>query len=134
MYQELWSLAETHIGDVPLRRLVLTILERTKTRLKQAPASQRHYYPFAGGLLEHLLCVTHTCLHLVDKYVVHYPDLQPPLNRDLVVAGAILHDIGRTGEWHDDVVDVKPTIRGVCSGTCSWAGIWCATRPASWET
>jgi 3'-5' exoribonuclease len=112
MYQELWSLAETHIGDVPLRRLVLTILERTKTRLKQAPATQRHFYPFAGGLLEHLLCVTHTCLHLVDKYVRLYPDLEPPLNRDLVVAGAILHDIGRTGEWHDDVVELKPTIPG----------------------
>src|SRR5579884_2939135 len=69
MYQELWNLAETSIEDVPLRRLVLTILERTKTQLKRVPATRNKFYPFAGGLLEHLLSVTHTCLHLADKYV-----------------------------------------------------------------
>jgi 3'-5' exoribonuclease len=112
MYQELWTLAETSIGDVPLRRLVLTILEQTKSQLKRVPATQRHFYPYAGGLLEHLLSVTHTCLHLADKYVARYPDLEPPLNRDLVVAGAILHDIGRTQEFGPDVVDVQPTVPG----------------------
>ncbi len=112
MYQELWSLAETHIGDVPLRRLVMTILERQKTQLKQLPATQRHFYPFAGGLLEHLLSVAHTCIHLADKYVSHYPDLQPPLNRDLVIAGAILHDIGRTLELGEDVTNVQATVPG----------------------
>ncbi len=112
MYQELWTIAETHIADVPLRRLVLTILERQKTQLKQLPATPRHFYPFAGGLLEHLLSVTHTCIHLTDKYVSHYPDLQPPLNRDLVIAGAILHDIGRTLEFGDDPVNAQPTTPG----------------------
>jgi 3'-5' exoribonuclease len=112
MYQELWTLAETHIEDVPLRRLTLTILERTKTQLKQARATQRHFYPFAGGLLEHLLSVTHACMHLADKYGTCYPDLEPPLNRDLVIAGAILHDIGRTAEFNDDVLNVQPTVPG----------------------
>jgi 3'-5' exoribonuclease len=112
MYQELWSVAETHICDVPLRRLVLNILDQKRTQLKQVPATQRHFYPFAGGLLEHLLSVTHTCLHLADKYVGHYSDLQPPLNRDLVVAGAILHDIGRTIEFNEDVQNVQPTVSG----------------------
>jgi 3'-5' exoribonuclease len=112
MYQELWDLAEKSIEDVPLRRLVLTILDRTKTQLKQLPATERHFYPFAGGLLEHILSVTHTCLHLADKYVGHYPDLEPPLNRDLVVAGAILHDIGRTQEFATKLVTVQPTVPG----------------------
>jgi 3'-5' exoribonuclease len=112
MYEELWSVAEAHISDVPLRRLVLTILERQKVPLKNAPATLKHFYPFAGGLLEHLLSVTHTCLHLADKYVGVYPDLQPPLNRDLVVAGAILHDMGRTLELGDDVTNVQPTVEG----------------------
>jgi 3'-5' exoribonuclease len=112
MYQELWALTETQINDVPLRRLVLTILNQTKTQLKHVPATQRHFYPFAGGLLEHLLSVTHTCLHLADKYVTCYPDLQPPLNRDLVVAGAILHDIGRTLEFGEDVMNPQPGVPG----------------------
>jgi 3'-5' exoribonuclease len=112
MYKELWALGETQISDVPLRRLVLTILSRTATRLKQAPATRRHFYPFAGGLLEHTLSVTHTCLHLVDKYAGHYADLKPPLNRDLVLAGAILHDIGRTVEYTEDPVQVDVTVPG----------------------
>lgn len=102
MFQELWALAETHIEDVPLRRLVLTVLERRKNPLKTLPATSRHFFPFAGGLLEHILSVTHTCLHLADKYAAHYGDLEPPLNRDLILAGAILHDIGRTLEWEGE--------------------------------
>jgi 3'-5' exoribonuclease len=112
MFQELWALAESHIGDVPLRRLVLTILDRRKKPLRFVPASLKHFYPFAGGLLEHILSVTHSCLHLADKYVSRYPELQPPLNRDLVIAGAILHDMGRTLEFDDNAVQVQPTVEG----------------------
>jgi 3'-5' exoribonuclease len=112
MYRELWDTAETHISDVPLRRLVLTILEQKKGSLKVLPATQKHFYPFAGGLLEHLLSVTNTCIHLVDKYVGRYSELQPPLNRDLVIAGAILHDIGRTIEFNENVLQVEPTVPG----------------------
>ena len=46
MFEELWGLAESSIEDVPLRRLVLTILERPKSQLKQVPATQRNFYPF----------------------------------------------------------------------------------------
>jgi 3'-5' exoribonuclease len=35
---------------------------------------------------------------LADKYISHYPELTPALNRDLVAAGAVLHDIGRAAE------------------------------------
>ena len=112
MFQELWTVAETQIADVPLRRLVLTILEQQKTQLKQLPATQKHFYPFAGGLIEHLLSVTHTCIHLADKYVAAYPDLVPPINRDLVLAGSILHDIGRTLEFNDEIANVQPTTPG----------------------
>jgi 3'-5' exoribonuclease len=101
MYRELWALAETHIEDVPLRRLVLTLLERNSGQLKRLPATTKHFFPFAGGLLEHILSVTHTCIHLADKYAGHYDELEPPLNRDLVIAGAMLHDIGRCVELTD---------------------------------
>lgn len=112
MYKELWNLAESQIENVPLRRLVLTILDKQKAQLKHVPATQKHFYPYAGGLLEHLLSVTNSCVHLADKYVSAYPDLQPPLNRDLVVAGAILHDIGRTVEFNGDILALQPTVDG----------------------
>ncbi len=112
MYQELWMLAETMIQDVPLRRLVLTLLTRTAKKLKVLPASPRHFYPFAGGLLEHILSVTHSCMHLVDKYRAHYPDMDPPLNRDVVVAAAICHDLGRTVELEGEIVRVRKSVDG----------------------
>jgi 3'-5' exoribonuclease len=112
MFAELNGLAKEHIADVPLRRLVQTILERHAGPLKQLPATTRNFYPFPGGLLEHILSVTRSCLQLVEKYATYYPHLKPPLNRDLVVAGAILHDIGRVLELNDDLLNVQPTVPG----------------------
>ena len=98
MFAELRGLAESSIADEPLRRLVLTLLDRHAEALKVLPATQRHYFPFPGGWLEHTLSVTRSCLMLAEKYRAHYPDLQPPLNRDLIAAGAVLHEIGRVAE------------------------------------
>ncbi len=80
------------------------------------PATTQHFYPFAGGLLEHILSVTRTCLHLVDKYATAYDQLEPPLNRDLVIAGAILHDIGRCVEFNAEITNVDRTTPGYLLG------------------
>lgn len=101
MLAELRSLAETQIADEPLRRLVLSLLDHHAVPLQRAPATLDRFYPFAGGLLEHTLSVTQVCMELVDRYAVYRPELQPPLNRDLVVAGAILHDLGRVAEFDE---------------------------------
>ena len=116
MFAELGQLVEDQIGNTPLRRLVTTLLDRNAEALKRLPATPRHFYPFHGGLLEHLLSVTRTCLLLADRYAAHYPDLKPPLNRDLVVAGAVLHDIGRVVEYDDDPVNPQPTVPGRLTG------------------
>jgi 3'-5' exoribonuclease len=112
MLTELRTLAEKHISDAPLRRLTLTLLERHAEPLQRLPATQRHFYPFRAGLLEHLLSVTHISLNLVETFGARYTELKPPLNRDLVVAGAILHDIGRVKEFTDDPVSPQPTVPG----------------------
>ncbi|MBL8794921.1 MAG: HD domain-containing protein [Planctomycetia bacterium] len=112
MLAELRAEVEKHIADVPLRRLVLTILDRHAEPLKRLPATQRHFYPFPGGLLEHTLSVTRSCIDLAERYAARYPDLQPPLNRDLVTAGAALHDIGRVLELTDELIEVRRTPAG----------------------
>ena len=112
MFQELRELANGEIADVPLRRLVLTLLDRHEPRFKLLPATLGKFHPFAGGLLEHTLAVTRNCLHLVDRYRAYYQELNPPLNRDLVVAGAILHDIGRVAEFGESVLAPEPTVAG----------------------
>jgi 3'-5' exoribonuclease len=111
MLAELRTLAQKEIADEPLSRLVLALLDRHADALLNLPGSQRHYYPFAGGWLEHTLNVTQSCLLLADKYVRHYPELRPPLNRDLLVAGAVLHDLGRVLEF-DAGVPPQPTVAG----------------------
>ena len=98
MFTELHQLVEAEVKDLPLRQLIVTLLDAHAEVLKQLPASDRRFFPFPGGWLEHVLSVTRSCLLLTDRYLTHYPELQPPLNRDLVLAGAVLHDIGRVQE------------------------------------
>ncbi len=112
MFTELLGFARAHIADAPLQRLVVTILERYAERFKRLPATRDKFYPFTGGLLEHTLAVTRNCLHLTERYAVHYAELKPPLNRDLVMAGAMLHDVGRVLEFGDGPLAPEPTVAG----------------------
>lgn len=109
---ELRFLVEKEISDTGLRQLTLTLLERHAATLQRLPASHGRFHPFAGGWLEHILSVTRTCLFLVDHYRGHYPELKPPLNRDLVLAGAVLHDIGRVLELGPELESPPQTIPG----------------------
>ncbi len=98
MFDELVAIAGREIGDVPLRRLTIGLLEDHADGVKKMPAASRNHHAFAGGFLEHVLSVTKTALFLADKYADYYPRMQPPLSKSLVVAGAILHDIGKLVE------------------------------------
>jgi 3'-5' exoribonuclease len=97
-FAELRRTVEAEIADGPLKALVGGLLDAHAETLRQLPASGKQFYPFPGGWLEHVLFVTRNCLWLADQYAARYPDLSPKLNRDLLVAGAVLHDIGRTVE------------------------------------
>ncbi|MBY0513419.1 MAG: HD domain-containing protein [Gemmataceae bacterium] len=98
LFTELDELVAGELTTPPLRALVQHLLQTYAAALKLLPGSHRTYYPFAGGWLEHTLNVTRNCVWLADQYIQRFPDLRPPLNRDLVVAGAVLHDIGRAAE------------------------------------
>lgn len=111
MFVELRALAEKELADEPLKKLVLLLLDRNAERLKPLPATIRHFHPFRGGWLEHTLAVAKNCLVMADRYRAHYPELKPPLNRDLLLAGAILHDIGRVAEF-DDGAPPQQTVPG----------------------
>jgi 3'-5' exoribonuclease len=112
MLAELRQLAGQHITDEPLRKLVLTLLEHHAEPLSHLPATLDRFHPFRGGLLEHTLSVTRNCLWLAERYAAYYEEVKPPLNRDLVVAGAILHDIGRVVELEEDCSVSQATVPG----------------------
>lgn len=56
-----------------------------------APAAKKMHHAYIGGLLEHTLSVT----GMAEKTTVHYPGL----DRDLLVAGALVHDIAKIKEF-----------------------------------
>jgi 3'-5' exoribonuclease len=98
MFAELMNLVESRVEDKSLRKLVSDILEQHRDELLLLPAAKKNHHAFASGYLEHVLNVTKTCCHLADKYAQLYSDLDPPINKSLVVAGAALHDIGKLRE------------------------------------
>jgi 3'-5' exoribonuclease len=98
MFGRLLGIARDEIADRELSALTASLLETHRERLLTFPAAVHHHHAFSGGFLEHVLSVTRNALFLADKYLADYPEMYPPLSRDLVVAGAILHDIGKLRE------------------------------------
>jgi 3'-5' exoribonuclease len=96
--------------------LVLGILEQYREVLLELPAAKHNHHARLGGYLEHVLSVTKTCAYLADKYAGLYPDLQPPLDKDLVIAGGILHDIGKVREMKSTSVGAEYTPSGTLIG------------------
>jgi 3'-5' exoribonuclease len=60
-------------------------------QFKSAPAAKKMHHAYIGGLLEHTLSM----VTLADKIARHYNGI----DRELLIAGAILHDIGKTKEF-----------------------------------
>jgi 3'-5' exoribonuclease len=80
------------LGDPHLRALMESFLadEEFMARYEMAPAAKGMHHVFVGGLLEHSLSVA----SLVDAILPLYRGI----NRDLLVAGALLHDVGKVRE------------------------------------
>jgi 3'-5' exoribonuclease len=75
------------ISDSQVRSLVEASL-REAPRFWTAPAAIKFHGAYRGGLLEHTLHVSRICLQAADIYAGR-------VNPDLLLAGAILHDIGK---------------------------------------
>jgi 3'-5' exoribonuclease len=88
MWQEL--LARVAAVDHPhLRTLLSQIVERNADRLRVWPAARQVHHAYRGGLLEHVLKIMETGVFLAGAYGAR---------SDLIVAGALLHDIGKLDE------------------------------------
>jgi 3'-5' exoribonuclease len=98
MFEQLLGIVGEQVLNAPLRALVESILLAQRTLLLRIPAARHNHHAFVAGWLEHTLSVTRTCAFLAEKYAHDYPQMQPPLDRGMVVAGAVLHDIGKLRE------------------------------------
>lgn len=89
---DMWKELEAHIAAVSssaVRELLTRVVARNGDRLRIWPAAQTVHHAYRGGLLEHVLKIIDSVIFLADAYGA---------NRDVLVAGAILHDIGKLEE------------------------------------
>jgi 3'-5' exoribonuclease len=80
------------VPEGPLRMLLLSIMEDPSIaeKYKRAPAAMSYHHAFLGGLLEHVSSL----VQLGDQVCDHYEFLR----RDLLLAGLVLHDVGKIEE------------------------------------
>lgn len=98
MYDELLKVAE-ELQDPGIRQLTLDVLKDPEIypRLLQAPAAKSIHHAVVGGLLEHILSIC----GLMRAIHAHYELQGVEMRRDLLLFGAIFHDIGKV--WELDV-------------------------------
>jgi 3'-5' exoribonuclease len=80
------------LANQDLNRLLTVLVEdpAIADAYREAPAAKQLHHAWLGGLLEHVISL---CT-LADRVVSHYP----LIDRDLVITGVILHDIGKVRE------------------------------------
>ena len=97
--EEMWSELLSIVSGVKnndIRALLTLLLEDPEIarRFRLAPAAKTIHHAFLGGLLEHVLSLANLCLATSPHY--------PFIDIDLMIAGAVLHDIGKIHELSYD--------------------------------
>lgn len=79
-------------GNPWLKKLLASVVEDPEIaqKLKRAPAAMTMHHAYLGGLLEHLVSLC----GLAKRIEQHYPEV----DADLLLAGIVLHDIGKIEE------------------------------------
>jgi 3'-5' exoribonuclease len=88
MWRELTALVEA-VTDRHLRVFLARLLQDYEAPLRDWPAAQQIHHAYRGGLLEHILSMA----TLGKAMARHYG-----AREDLLVAGAVIHDIGKLQE------------------------------------
>jgi 3'-5' exoribonuclease len=77
------------VQDNMLHKILVSFFEDQSfaAQFRIVPAALKRHHAYIGGLLEHTAGVTALCVAAADYY--------PLVNRDLLLTGAMLHDIGK---------------------------------------
>jgi len=82
----------TSVIDAGLQGLLAEIFSgETLAQFSTAPAAKRMHHAYLGGLLEHTLSVSGLAVRIADHY--------PGLDRDMLLTGALLHDLAKITEF-----------------------------------
>lgn len=98
------------IQDDAYASITKTLIQKYYDRFIVYPAATRNHHEYTHGLLYHTLSMIAHAEPLIAYY--------PPINRDLVIAGILLHDLGKTIEFSSPVI-AKYTVEGRLIGHIS---------------
>jgi 3'-5' exoribonuclease len=101
--QSISSVQNDHLHQL-LERI---FVDEFTDQFMKAPASMWLHCNWVGGLAEHTLNVMHICEFLSISY--------PELDRDLLVTGALLHDVGKVLEY-DVTTSIDVSEEGMLRG------------------
>ena len=92
---ELWQVLGDFVSSFQnphLKSLVRAFMDdpQIANAYRKAPAAKTLHHAYIGGLLDHVVSLFRSCDLVCRNY--------PSVNRDLVLAGAFLHDIGKIDE------------------------------------
>ncbi len=90
MFQELFSIAQ-NFSDTSLSKIVCEILNDNRLKLLYWPAAFKLHHAVRGGLLLHTLSIVRLAQRVCEVY--------PFVDRELLLSGAILHDIAKIPEF-----------------------------------
>lgn len=99
------------VKNIHLKKLLLLMFgdKNIYRAFINSPAAQKVHHAYIGGLLEHSLEVAQVCEHIASNY-------KDVLNRDLLITGALLHDIGKIREYDFSSVSFEMTDIGKLVG------------------
>lgn len=105
MFQKLLQAVET-VQSQFVKQLILDVLTdpTIKPLLLISPAAKSVHHAKMGGLLEHILSIVNLCDLVLKNYTF--------LNRDLLIFGAIFHDIGKIWELKINETGIHYTDKG----------------------
>jgi 3'-5' exoribonuclease len=110
--ESLRKTARENIKDQALLAVVDLVFRENEAALRKMPAARAMHHAFTGGLLEHMRSMAGLCAYLARHYGKYYDELDPPLNKDIIVAAGILHDIGKLAELEYHPVAARYTTVG----------------------
>jgi 3'-5' exoribonuclease len=92
---QLWETVREYVASFRndyLRSLIQVFMAdpEIEMRYKNAPAAKTLHHAFVGGLLDHVVSLFRSCDLVSRNY--------PAIDRDLLMSGAFLHDIGKVHE------------------------------------
>lgn len=103
------------ITNPVLQKLVKGMYEKVGRTFFDYPAASRIHHNYLGGLAEHTLGMANLAEYIAGAY--------PFLNRDLLIAGVLIHDMGKTAEL-GGLVSNEYTLEGKLIGHISIGHGW----------